>query len=259
MIQRLDSNVQMMKQALNSLLHYVLRNCTMDGLSESLREALSPAMAEELQILLEEMAEEAEEKERILNLTLERLLGDIKTLEQIRKMEEEGRQWERASLKAALEAARREPLEQSRKALTYLRDLAQMRTEEFEKEREKRYALEWELKRVNFLLELKEDKDYDALMAKETERMIADSERWARQTKEKELSTLAVALAAAAMKQRLLKELKSQAEKWMVRNVTIRDLKLLKLVDHLNVFIKSTRYGEKKQTDKTLCLFSSGV
>ena len=66
----------------------------------------------------------------------------------------------------------------------------------------------------------KEEEDYDKMMVKETEWILKDSENWARLTAEREHCTLSMALTTAAIKQRLLKDLKRQAQKWMVRNVT---------------------------------------
>lgn len=191
----------------------------MDSLSEGLREALTPAMAEELQFLLADMAEDAQEKERVLNMTLERLLHDIKEMERSRMEEVERRRGERNRLTVASADAKREVQEHNREALTRLKSEVQRKTEEYEMERERRYALERELKRISALLELKEEEDYHKLMVKETDLMIEESKHWARRTKESEDCTLSIALAAAAKKQRLLRDLEHQAEKWMVGNV----------------------------------------
>lgn len=192
----------------------------MDCLSEGLRAALTPAMAQELQQFLADMAEEAQEKECTLNMVLMKLLQDLKELEHTRRTEVEQRQKERERMAVASAAAKRQVQEQNREALTRLKSEAERKTKEYEKEREKRYALERELKRVNALLELKEDEDYDKLMAKETERMIEESKLWNRRTKESEDCTLTITLAAAFRKQKQLRDLKNQAEEWMVGNIT---------------------------------------
>ncbi|XP_041932960.1 vicilin-like seed storage protein At2g18540 [Alosa sapidissima] len=188
----------------------------MDQFSEHLRASLSPAGAKELQLFLAGMMEEAQEKETILKATLEKLLQHVTEMEHARKAQVEEWQREKERVEAAGEAAKRDLHEKHRNTYSRLQSNVDRRAEELEMERKKLVALEKEHKRVVFLLEMKEEEDYDKMMAKETERMIAESSRWDRWTKERESCTLSTALTAAVLKQRLLQELKSQAEKWMV-------------------------------------------
>lgn len=234
----------------------------MDCLSEGQRAALGLAKAEELRLYLADMADKAQHREPALNSTLQKLVQWVKELERSRRTDEEERQNERGRMNDSSEAARRKVQEQHHEALTRLKCEAQRRTEEYEVEREKRYALERELRRVSFLLELKEEDDYNKRMAKETERMIADSERWARWTKEREESALSIALSTAAAKQRLLRELQSKAERWMVRNAT-------STLQHSTFHMTYVGWPSKevyvlfqaawKKTKKKLCLFSLAV
>ncbi|XP_041924662.1 vicilin-like seed storage protein At2g18540 [Alosa sapidissima] len=188
----------------------------MDQLSEHLRATLSPAGAEELQLFLADMTEEAQEKENILKATLEKLLQDLTEMEHARKAQVEEWQRERERMQAAGEASKRDLQEKHRDAYSRLQSDVDRRAEELEMERKKLVALEKDHKRAVFLLEMKEEEDYDKMMAKETERMIAESARWDKWTRERESCTLSMALTAAILKQRLLQELKSHADKWMV-------------------------------------------
>ncbi|XP_062386294.1 caldesmon-like [Sardina pilchardus] len=188
----------------------------MDQFIEHLRATLSPAQAEELQLFLAVVTEEAQEKENILKATLEKLLQAVTDMEHSRNVQVEEWHREKERMKAAGEAAKRNLQEMHRDTYARLQSDVDARFEELEVEREKLVALEKEHKRAVFLLEVKEEEDYDKMMAKETERMIEESKRWDRWTKEAESGTLSMALTAAVLKQRLLQELKGQAGKWMV-------------------------------------------
>lgn len=192
----------------------------MDRLSEDLRAALSKTIAYELELVLAEMAEEAQYKEQAMRVTLEKLLQDITELEDSGETEKQEWQRERDEMVATVEAARHKEQELNQDALSLMKHEVKRMTVEREKEREKSLALEKEHRRVLFLLEQKEEEDYDKMMVKETEWILKDSENWARLTAEREHCTLSMALTTAAIKQRLLKDLKRQAQKWMVRNVT---------------------------------------
>ncbi|XP_041966918.1 caldesmon-like [Alosa sapidissima] len=191
----------------------------MDRLSEGLRAALSTAAAGKLQRYLDETAEEAQQRERAMRLTIEKVLQDLTEAEKSSQAASEERQRERAKKKAAIEASIRDKEEEISLELNLMTHRVRTLTENIEMERQKLVSLEEDYQRTVALLEKEYVYDYDKMMINEPERIKAESDNWVRWTHERVNSTLATALTAAATKQKWLKELVNQAEKRMVVSV----------------------------------------
>ena len=179
---------------------------------------MSETLARELEMIFADMVEETQQKEQAMRMTMEKMLQDMMELEATTESEREERQKETQRLEASAEIVRKEEQEKCRDSLSIINREVERVKDEREKERVNRYALEKKHRTLLFRRELKEDDDQDKRIAKETEQFIIDSANLNRWTEERENVTLTAALAAASIKQKMLKEFKHQAGKWMVRS-----------------------------------------
>ncbi|KAL2093788.1 hypothetical protein ACEWY4_011100 [Coilia grayii] len=186
----------------------------MNRLPEGLTAALCRTVLENLQMVFADLAEEAQVKQQAMKMTMEKLMEDIRALEASKETQKEERQREREKLVAAAEAVRLAEREEIQNNLSKMASQLKSITEEKEKQREKCFAIEKEKTWTLFLLEKKKEEDYEKMMTRE--RIIKDAANWERITRERENGTLPMVLTTAALKQRLLMELKEHAEKWMV-------------------------------------------
>ncbi|KAL2093130.1 hypothetical protein ACEWY4_010442 [Coilia grayii] len=187
----------------------------MNRLPEGLTAALCRTVLGKLQMVFADLAEEAQVKQQAMKMTMEKLMEDIRALEASRETQKEERQREREKLVAAAEVARLAEREEIQNNLSKMASQLKSITEEKEKQREKRFAIEKEKTWTLFLQEKKKkEEDYEKMMIRD--RIIKDAANWERITRERENGTLSMVLTTAALKQRLLMELKEHAEKWMV-------------------------------------------
>ncbi|XP_041964939.1 uncharacterized protein LOC121723388 [Alosa sapidissima] len=186
---------------------------------------LSTITADELRRFLADEAGEAQDKECAMRSTLENLVRFLAEMEQSSKAEVEEWQREKARIEAAIQADLRNMEENIHLDHILLTRLATTLTEKADMERQKLSSLPLakEHQRIVSLLEKKCDYDYDKIMLNDPERAKRESENWTRWTQERVDSTLKMALTAAAIKQKWLQQLKSQAEKWMVSIPQVSD------------------------------------
>ena len=201
-------------------MYYVLRTVTMNRLPEGLKAGLSGIALEELQTVFADLAEEAQVKQQAMEMTMEKLMEDIQALEASRQTNKQEWQREREKLIAAAEAARQAEREKIDSNLSQMASQLKNIVEKKDKEREIYFALEKEKRKMLFLLEQKEEEDYKKMMTIDKELAMKDAANWGRLAREKENGTLCMVLRTAALKQRLLIELREHADKWMVVNFT---------------------------------------
>ncbi|KAL2083391.1 hypothetical protein ACEWY4_021164 [Coilia grayii] len=198
----------------------------MNLLSEALRSNMSETMTREVEMVLQDMAEEAEQKQQAMRHTVKKLQQYKQDLIASIHLEKQARESERERLEASVEAVRQEEWAKHMQDESFMKmkQEEERLTDEREKLRERRYALERENRWLLFQLELKEDENYEKRMSKETDRFIQEAAKWDRLTRERVDVALSTTLSAAATKQKLLVELKNQASKWMVRNANNQEV-----------------------------------
>ncbi|XP_041964933.1 uncharacterized protein LOC121723383 [Alosa sapidissima] len=194
----------------------------MGEFSEGLKAELSTTTADELRTFIADKTKEAQDKELAMRATLENLIRFLAEMEQSSKAKVEEWQRENARIEAAIQADLRNMEENIHLDQILLTRLATTLAEKAEMERQKLSSLPLakEHQRIVSLLEKEFDYDYDSIMLNDPERAKRESENWTRWTQERVDSTLKMALTVAAIKQKWLQQLKSQAEKWMVINIT---------------------------------------
>ncbi|KAL2101968.1 hypothetical protein ACEWY4_003729 [Coilia grayii] len=184
----------------------------MNRLDEGVRATLSKTILDKLQLVFTDMAEEEKTKQQVMRVTLEKLMEDTKELEASMEIEKENWERERENLVESADAARHEEWIKKRDDVSRMQFRLNMAMEDREKEREKRLAVEREHKHILSRLAVTAE---DKTMAEESEQATKDAATWERLSRERENGTLSMVLAAAAAKQRLLKELKAKTQKWM--------------------------------------------
>ena len=169
----------------------------MNRLGQEVTASLTASTMEHLQQVFAEMAEEAEEHQRALRMTAETLLQNITELKASMKAEREERLTERYRMLAAVESARFQQRRINNETIINLQHELRRVMEEKEEERKKCVDLNTAKKWALLLLERKN---------KAVQKVARDSE--------------SVVVSAAAMKQKMLRELKTQAGQWMEVNIT---------------------------------------
>ena len=166
----------------------------MNRLSEALRLAMSETLAQELEQVFADMAEETQLKEHAMRITKEQMLQDFMALEATTLSEREERPKETQRLEASSETFRKEEQEKCRDSFSIMKREVERVTDERKKERDRRYALEKENRTLRFLQELKEDDDYNKRRSKETDQFIIDAANLNKWTEESENVALTQAL-----------------------------------------------------------------
>ncbi|KAL2093653.1 hypothetical protein ACEWY4_010965 [Coilia grayii] len=184
----------------------------MNRLDEDVRATLSKTVLDKLQVVFGDMAEEEKAKQQVMRVTLEKMMEDIKDLEASKEIEKEDWERERENLVESADAARHAEWIKRRDDVSRMQFRLNMAMEEREKQREKCLAVEREHKHILARLEVTAE---ETTMAEESEQAAKDVATWERLSRERENGTLSMALAAAAAKQKLLTELKANAQKLM--------------------------------------------
>lgn len=197
----------------------------MDRLRASTEAQLTEPTEQEIRwVLMEEglLEEESHERERVLKMSMATLVHDMEELEAGKRLEEQRWQEEKEKLKAEMEAALK--VEQKKFQAAVEEMAARLKQENMErlKEREKMEAehtsLMAKIKMEGEEREMSSQKTIEALMKDVENHKIAEICR----AKEAENRALSVALTTAIGKQRLMAELKTQAERWMFANVNFK-------------------------------------
>ncbi|KAL2079344.1 hypothetical protein ACEWY4_025088 [Coilia grayii] len=196
----------------------------MDRLSASTQAQLTEPVKQEVRWVLADLEEESRERERALKMSLETLAHGMEELEAGRRLEEQRWQVEKDKLKAEMEAALKVEQKKCQAAIEEM--AARLKQENMErlKEREK-----MEAEHTSLMAKIKmEGEERETSSKKTIEALMKDIESHKtaerRRAKEVENRALSVALTTAIAKQRLMAELKTQAERWMFANVPAKAL-----------------------------------